>query len=140
VGDGFSDHTADDLLDRPVDRAAPKREQAEEFLRQALEEERPVAWLQKVAKAKGISWDTVKRAKEALEVIVERRGEEGRRGGGSWWWRLPAGQLSIKESAINSTPDAPLNPGHETAGQEADPEGSEVKESKESIISTVDQA
>jgi RecA-family ATPase len=137
--DGASDHTADDLLDRPVERAAPKREQAEEFLRQALAvDARPVAWLQKTAQGKGISWDTVKRAKEALEVIVERRGEEGRRGGGSWWWRLPAGQLSIKEGAIkegaiNSTPDAPLNPDPETAGQEADSEGPEVKESMESI-------
>ena len=139
---GASDHTADDLLDRPVDRPAPKRDQAEDFLRQALAvDARPVAWLQKAAKGKGISWDTVKRAKEALEVIVDRRGEEGRRGGGAWWWRLPAGQLSIKEGTIkegtiDSTPDAPLNPEPETAGQGPSFGEPAIKESKGSTTST----
>jgi hypothetical protein len=123
VWQGSSDHTADDLLGRPVERAAPKRDQAEKFLRDALAKDaKPVAWLLTAAKAKGISWDTVKRAKEALAVIVERQGEEGRRGGGSWWWRLPAGQLSIKEGTTNTSTDAPLNPDPEPAGRGPDPE------------------
>jgi len=128
VWQGASEHTAEDLLGRPVERPAPKQEEAEAFLRQQLAAEpRPVAWLQKLAKDKGIAWGTVKRAKEALEVIVERRGEEGRRGGGSWWWRLPAGQLSIKETATNTTANEPVNPTPESAGQEPDSEAPAIK-------------
>jgi RecA-family ATPase len=128
VWQGASEHTAEDLLGRPVERPAPKQDEAEVFLRQQLATEaRPVAWLQKLAKDKGISWTTVKRAKEALEVIVERRGEEGRRGGGSWWWRLPAGQLQLKETATNTAPDGALNPDPETAGQKRDSEAPAVK-------------
>jgi hypothetical protein len=119
--DGTSTHTADDLLGRPVERAAPKQEEAEGFLRKALgKKARPVTWLQKAAKDKGISWRTVERAKAALEVIVERRGEEGRRGGGSYWWRLPGGQVSINSATTNTTPVGGLNEGGETAGQDPD--------------------
>jgi AAA domain len=127
--DGASEHTAEDLLGRPVERSAPKQDAAEDFLRNALgKEARPVAWLQKLAKDKRISWSTVKRAKDALEVIVERRGEEGRRGGGAWWWRLPAGQLQLKETATDTTPDGALNPDPESAGQDPDSEAPAVKE------------
>jgi AAA domain len=121
VWDGTSEHTADDLLGRPVERAAPKQEEAEAFLRNALAGgPRPRAWVEKGAKAKGISWRTVERAKAALEVIVERRGEPGKRGGGSYWWRLPEGQLSINSATANTTPHGELNEGGETAGQSTD--------------------
>jgi hypothetical protein len=119
--EGPTEHTAADLLGRPVDRVAPKRDQAEDFLREGLAEQaRPVAWLQQAAKAKGVSWRTVERAKAALEVIVERRGEPGKRGGGSSWWRLPEGQLSINSATTNTTPVVGLNKGGETAGQDPD--------------------
>jgi AAA domain len=119
--DGTSEHTAEDLLGRPVERAAPKQEEAEAFLKDALAAgPQPRAWIEKGAKAKGISWRTVERAKAALEVIVERRGEEGRRGGGSYWWRLPGGQVSINSATTNTTLVGGLNEGGETAGQDPD--------------------
>jgi putative DNA primase/helicase len=94
VWEGTSDHTADDLLGRPVERAAPKQDGAEALLQEALAGgPRARAFLEQLAKRKGVSWRTVERAKAALEVIVERRGEPGKRGGGSYWWRLPDGQL-----------------------------------------------
>src|SRR5207249_1267975 len=96
-----------DLLGAPAERPSPKLDQAEAILQDALEGgPRPVSWLKQHAARKRVSWDTIKRAKEALEVIVERKGEEGRRGGGSWWWRLPAGQLSIKESTTDGADPA----------------------------------
>jgi hypothetical protein len=125
VWEGDVEHTATDLLGHPTERPSPQQDKAEDFLRQALADaERPVAWLQKVAKSKRISWRTVQRAKEALEVIVERRGEEGRRGGGAWWWRLPGGQLSIKDAALYTSGDGNLNLDHETTGQSHDSGGS----------------
>jgi hypothetical protein len=108
--EGTTGHTAADLLGQPVDRSAPKRDQAEDFLYDALANQaRPVVWLQAAATARGISWRTVERAKADLEVIVERRGEPGKRGGGSYWWRLPDGQLSIKTATTNTPPDGGLN-------------------------------
>jgi AAA domain/Domain of unknown function (DUF4326) len=127
VWKGTSEHTAEDLLGRPLDRAAPKQDEAEAFLRDALAGgPRPRAWIEKGAKAKGISWRTVERAKAALEVIVERRGEPGKRGGGSYWWRLPGGQQSINSAATNTTPDGGPNEEGETAGQEPDSDPSPI--------------
>jgi hypothetical protein len=133
VWDGASEHNAEDLLGRPIERAAPKQDEAEAFLRRMLAKEaRPVTVLQKAAKDKGISWDTIKRAKEGLPIIVFRKGEEGRRGGGSWWWRLDPDQLQIKEGASQHSPDTPLNPEPEPASQSQDSDPPEVKEIKES--------
>jgi hypothetical protein len=123
VWDGTSTHTADDLLGRPVERAAPKQDEAEGFLRNALAGgPRPRAWIEKGAKAKGVSWRTIERAKAALEVIVERRGELGKRGGGSYWWRLPEGQRSINSATTNTTTVGGPNEENETAGQSPDPD------------------
>jgi len=127
--DGTSDHGAEDLLGVPLARSAPKQEEAEAFLRKELgKEARPVAWLQTAAKKKGISWSTVKRAKDALEVVVDHRGEEGRRGGGSWWWRLDPDQLRIKETTTEHTPDGPLDRDPKSAGQKPDSEAPTIKE------------
>jgi putative DNA primase/helicase len=118
VWQGTSEHTAEDLLGRPVERAAPKQDEAEEILQNALQAgPRSRAWIEQHAKRKGVSWRTIERAKAALEVIVERRGEAGKRGGGSYWWRLPEGQLSINSATTNTTPDGELNEEGETAGQ-----------------------
>jgi AAA domain len=87
IWDGTTEHTAADLLVvAPHARPAPKQEAGAFLCRVLASEARPVVWLQKAAKDKGISWDTIKRAKEGLPIIVFRfrKGEEGRRGGGSW--------------------------------------------------------
>jgi hypothetical protein len=42
------------------------------------------------AKAAGIAWRTVERAKTSLRVTASRCGEAGRRGGGIWSWSLPS--------------------------------------------------
>ena len=43
----------------------------------------------KEAVEQGISTATLKRGKEKLGVIANRRGEVGVRGGGKWYWKLP---------------------------------------------------
>jgi RecA-family ATPase len=119
--DGTSEHGAEDLLSRPAERAAPKQDAAEALLQEALAKgARPRAWIEQHAMRKGVSWRTVERAKAALEVIVERRGEPGKRGGGSYWWRLPEGQLSINSATTNTDAAGGLNEGGETAGQDPD--------------------
>ncbi len=45
--------------------------------------------VQEEARTAGISERTLKRAKQALGVDVEREGEAGKRGGGTWYWSLP---------------------------------------------------
>jgi RecA-family ATPase len=123
VWQGTSEHKAEDLLGHPVERAAPKQDEAEDFLRNALAGgPRPRAWIEKGAKRKGISWRTVERAKAALEVIAWRKGEEGKRGGGASWWRLPEGQQSLYSATTNTTPDGGPNEEGETAGQSTDPD------------------
>jgi hypothetical protein len=119
--EGASDHSAADLLGAPAERPSPKQDQAEQLLQDALTNgPRPVSWLKQHAARKRVSWRTVERAKAALEVIVERRGEPGKRGGGSYWWRLPEGQLSINSATTNTTPVGGLNREDETAGQDLD--------------------
>jgi hypothetical protein len=88
--DGTSEHGADDLLGRPVERPSPQQDDAVEFLRGELAGgSRPAAELREEAKGKGLAWRTVQRAAEALEVDMEQRPEPGRRGPGPSWWTLP---------------------------------------------------
>jgi hypothetical protein len=49
----------------------------------------PVKDIEAEARAAGVSWRTVERAKVTLGIHAERRGEPGRRGGGTWHWSLP---------------------------------------------------
>src|SRR5262249_5028235 len=63
--------------------------EAEELLRNALVRG-PVAMkdIQSEAKEAGLSWATVRRAKERLGIVVERE-SHGRDGGGRWTWAMP---------------------------------------------------
>jgi putative DNA primase/helicase len=63
--------------------------EAEELLRNALAKG-PVAMkdIQAEAKEAGLSWATVRRAKERLGIVVERE-SHGRDGGGRWTWAMP---------------------------------------------------
>jgi putative DNA primase/helicase len=63
--------------------------EAEELLRNALATG-PVAMkdIQAEAKEAGLSWATVRRAKERLGIVAERE-SHGRDGGGRWTWAMP---------------------------------------------------
>ena len=63
--------------------------EAEELLRNALVTG-PVAMkdIQAEAKEAGLSWATVRRAKERLGIVAERE-SHGRDGGGRWTWAMP---------------------------------------------------
>jgi putative DNA primase/helicase len=63
--------------------------EAEELLRNALATG-PVAMkdIQAEAKEAGLSWATVRRAKERLGIVAERE-SHGRDGGGRWMWAMP---------------------------------------------------
>jgi hypothetical protein len=89
--EGPTDHRADDLLAGSAERPAPKRELAEQLLRELLGDgPRRRSEIEQAAEQEGVSWRTVETAKAALGVWSEQRPEPGRRGPGSSWWRLPA--------------------------------------------------
>lgn len=65
-------------------RTAPAREAAEEFLKVVLADQPvPVRRIESEAKAAGLSWATVKRAKDALGVKASKSGLDG-----GWMWQL----------------------------------------------------
>ncbi len=108
VWDGTSGHSAEQLLGRPLGRAAPKREAAEAYLLDALGDGKPRSTdlLRKYAELRGLTWKTVQRAAEALEVDSERRPESGKRGRGPAWWWLPNTGHGI-EDTTNTAPFVP---------------------------------
>jgi len=66
----------------------PVRTEAKEFLLAMLEDgPHPVTDIKEEAKAAGLSWATVRRAKDELGIRSERE-SEGRDGVGQWLWRL----------------------------------------------------
>ena len=90
VWEGQTDHQADDLLAASADRPAPKRERAEQLLRELLADgPRLRSEIEEAAEDAGVGWRTVEAAKAALGVWSEQRPEPGKRGAGASWWRLP---------------------------------------------------
>jgi hypothetical protein len=88
--EGPTDHRADDLLAAPADRPAPKRERAEQLLRELLADgPRLRSEIEEAAEDAGVGWRTMEAAKAALGVWSEQRPEPGKRGAGAAWWRLP---------------------------------------------------
>ena len=70
-------------------RPSKARDEAVDWLRMVLiDGPVPAATLRAEAKAAGISWRTIERAREVLGVIVKQIGEAG--GGHYWQWSLPA--------------------------------------------------
>lgn len=104
VWDGTSEHGAEDLLGRPLERPSPEQDRAEEFLADQLDGgPRRADDLRDLADARGLAWRTVQRAMEALQVEVERRPEPGKRGRGPSWWSLPNRRHGI-HAAPNNEP------------------------------------
>ncbi len=65
------------------------RDEAVQFLRELLESGPiPADDVKAQSEVAGMSWATVKRAKNKAQVIATRRGEPGVRGGGRWYWSL----------------------------------------------------
>jgi putative DNA primase/helicase len=83
--------TADQALQAADDRGGGggAGADAEEFLREALAGGAvAVIDLKADAKEAGLSWATVRRAKERLGIVAERE-SHGRDGGGRWTWAMP---------------------------------------------------
>jgi hypothetical protein len=85
---GESDLSAEDLLATPDQGVTARpRNSAVDFLAEALSEGPvPVSELREQARAAGLSWRTVERAKAELNARAQRQGF-GR--GGVWVWELP---------------------------------------------------
>jgi putative DNA primase/helicase len=67
------------------------RAEAEDFLRELLADgPQPQKEIKAAAEGAGISWATVRRAKDTLAVQAERE-SEGKTGAGRWLWKLPSG-------------------------------------------------
>ncbi len=81
--------TARELLGGAEMAADSPRDGAREWLEDLLSDgEVPVTDAKSDAKAAGISWRTIERAKGELGVVAERM-SSGNTGGGYWTWRLP---------------------------------------------------
>jgi putative DNA primase/helicase len=83
--------TADQALQAADDRGdgGGAGAEAEEFLREALAGGAvAVIDLKADAKEAGLSWATIRRAKDRLGVVAKRE-SHGRNGGGRWTWALP---------------------------------------------------
>jgi AAA domain-containing protein len=83
--------TADQALQAADDRGGGgvAGADAEEFLREALAGGAvAVIDLKADAKEAGLSWATIRRAKERLGIVAERE-SHGRDGGGRWTWAMP---------------------------------------------------
>jgi AAA domain len=88
--EGPTDHRADDLLGGSAERPAPKRERAEQLLRELLADGPKLrSEIEEAAEDAGVGGRTMEAAKAALGVWSEQRPEPGKRGPGSAWWRLP---------------------------------------------------
>jgi hypothetical protein len=97
---------SDVLGTAPIRRDAPQLEGARTFLMEQLATGAvAVSALQFAAKGKGISWTTVKRAKQDIGVVAFRHGESGRLGGGEWRWRLP---VDLRGPSPNTNKVVPL--------------------------------
>jgi hypothetical protein len=79
--------TANEALNRPAEYgSAPARNEAEDFLRNLLADgPMPSRNVQSEAKAAGIAWATVRRAKETLGIKAAKSTLDG-----GWAWALPA--------------------------------------------------
>jgi hypothetical protein len=77
--------TAEEALASDADRrstSAPAREAAEDFLRMILADRPlPVRQIESEAKAAGLAWATVKRAKDALGIRASKTALDG-----GWVW------------------------------------------------------
>lgn len=87
--EGESDHDASTLLEREDREDRTAREEAAHVLREELSEgPRPVSELRHVAESLGVTWRTVRRAADSIDVQKERVGGVG--ADGRWIWSLPA--------------------------------------------------
>jgi hypothetical protein len=96
----------------PIQRDAPQLEGARSFLMEQLRDGAVAqSALQFTARGKGLSWTTVKRAKQELGVVSVRHGKTGQLGGGEWRWRLPA---DLRGPTSNTNEVVPLiSPGQD---------------------------
>lgn len=86
--EGQSDHTALDLLDTLQGEERTARQEAADILRVELRDgPRPVSELRDVADRLGVTWRTVRRAADAIDVEKNRVGGLG--ADGRWEWSLP---------------------------------------------------
>ena len=77
--------TADEAMATPREADAPRRSVAETWLGEILADGPvPVRRIEAEAKEAGMSWATVRRAAEGLEIVTEKTGYEA-----GWAWRLP---------------------------------------------------
>lgn len=88
---GASTLDASALLSAPVDsEERSAMSEAQEFLREMLADgPLPSKDVENEGREASIEPRTLKRAKQKLAVVSERRGETGQQGGGRWYWRLP---------------------------------------------------
>lgn len=88
--------------DRRTD--APQRDEAEAWLAEQLAVGPvPSEDLQRRARADGVAWRTVRRAKDALEVSARRHGFGE---GSKWIWELPEGEDAHRRCPSTETVDA----------------------------------
>ena len=111
------DQATDSLI---RDKQTTKAE-AEEFLRDALSDgPAPVTELQAEGKTAGLTWATIRRAKDSLGAISKRE-SRGREGKGRWVWQMPSpARCSPRPQDAHSQTLSALQQSEHLAGPDSD--------------------
>jgi putative DNA primase/helicase len=135
--DGEVDLGAEDVLAPPVREETGARDDAKQFLKDALEEGAvPAKQILAEARECGIAEKTLRRAAKDLGVDIAHLGKPGEKGGGKWVWRMPqqdgrqdgqdilcekGGHLD-KSGHLDSPSDTKRGPGPSDSGHLANPQ------------------
>lgn len=109
--------SADEALgvDQPARKS--KRADATEWLRAFLTDNgpTPVADVEREAESAGLSWSTVRRAQQALEITPRKRGFKG-----PWCWALPNAEVTLDSQGAHAHESERLRSAHdESVGESA---------------------
>lgn len=104
VWDGAADLTADEVVQMEGERGAPRLDEASDFLREYLAQgPRPASDVKAEAEARGITEDTLRRARGKLRVKSEAVKGVPR---GGWLWSLTERKLDLSAAQDFAEPDA----------------------------------
>jgi AAA domain len=121
VWDGTSEHRAGDLLSQPQGEERSERDDAKDFLLDALDGGPvPAQTITRDARAAGIAERTLKRAKKDMAIVSEKAGMDG-----GWVWRLaPKGATDTRR--VPQEKDGPLRPSSGDGGTLREPERTHI--------------
>lgn len=114
--EGESEHSAHAVLDPPTGTERTARQEAADILREELRNgPRPVPELREVADRLGVTWRTVRRAADSIDV---RKDKVGFGADGHWEWSLPSEEENDPEPGNTSQGEQKRVPLEGSGGRE----------------------